>query len=277
MKKLIVIAGSGKYPQMIIEGAKKAGVECVDVMAVRGSTARATINAADHVLWGSLDRIAESVRLVGSKGYEGAILAGQINPLSLFRSRFDAETKAWLAELPGKNAHSIYGKLIEKFEFYGTKMLPASLFMDDFIPGAGVLTARSLSEEEEKDVKYASMVANDVGIHDVGQTVMVKRGMVLAVEAFEGTNAAIKRGGKLGGKGAVVFKVARNGHDMRFDIPVIGLKTMKVLRKAGVTALAFQANRLVMLDRQDVLAFANRYNIAIAGIATALPPAPLRP
>ena len=149
--------------------------------------------------------------------------------------------------------------------------------MDDFIPGAGVLTVRSLSEEEEKDVKYASMVANDVGIHDVGQTVMVKRGMVLAVEAFEGTNAAIKRGGKLGGKGAVVFKAARNGHDMRFDIPVIGLKTMKVLRKAGVTALAFQANRLVMLDRQDVLAFANRYNIAIAGIATALPPAPLRP
>ena len=277
MKKLIVIAGSGKYPQMIIEGAKKAGVEWVDVMAVRGSTPRATINAADHVLWGSLGRIAERVRLVGSKGYEGAILAGQINPLSLFRSRFDAETKAWLAELPGKNAHSIYGKLIEKFEFYGTKMLPASLFMDDFIPGAGVLTVRSLSEEEEKDVKYASMVVNDVGIHDVGQTVMVKRGMVLAVEAFEGTNAAIKRGGKLGGKGAVVFKAARNGHDMRFDIPVIGLKTMKVLKKAGVTALAFQANRLVMLDRQDVLAFANRYNIAIAGIATDLPPAPLRP
>lgn len=277
MKKLIVIAGSGKYPQMIVEGAKKAGVECVDIMAVRGSTARATINAADHVLWGSLGRIAESVRLVGSNGYDGAILAGQINPLSLFRSRFDAETKKWLAELPSKNAHSIYGKLIEKFEFYGTKMLPASLFMDDFIPGAGVLTARTFTAQEEADVKYASIVANDVGIHDVGQTVMVKCGMVLAVEAFEGTNAAIKRGGKLGGKGAVVFKAARNGHDMRFDIPVVGLKTMKVLKRAGVTALAFQANRLVMLDREKVLDFANRHNIAIAGISTSLPPAPLRP
>ena len=97
MKKLIVIAGSGKYPQMIIEGAKKAGVECVDVMAVRGSTARATINAADHVLWGSLGRIAESVRLVGSKGYEGAILAGQINPLSLFRSRLQRQRRGLLS------------------------------------------------------------------------------------------------------------------------------------------------------------------------------------
>ena len=116
-----------------------------------------------------------------------------------------------------------------------------------------------------------------MGRHDVGQTVLVKDGMVLAVEAFEGTNAAIRRGGRLGGKGAVLVKGAREGHDMRFDIPVVGLKTLKMMRRAGVTALAFQAGRLILLDREKVLSFADRYGIAIVGIATDLPSAPLRP
>ena len=101
--------------------------------------------------------------------------------------------------------------------------------------------------------------------------------MVLAVEAFEGTNAAIKRGGRLGGKGAVLVKGAREGHDMRFDIPVVGLKTLKVMKKAGVSALAFQAQRLMLLDKEEVIAFANRHGIAIVGFATDLPPAPTRP
>ena len=120
-------------------------------------------------------------------------------------------------------------------------------------------------------------VARDVGRHDVGQTVVVKSGMVLAVEAFEGTNAAIKRGGKLGGKGSVVFKAAREGHDMRFDIPVVGLKTLKTMKKAGATALAFQAGRLVLLDREAVVRYANAHGIAIVGVESGLPKAPLRP
>ena len=116
-----------------------------------------------------------------------------------------------------------------------------------------------------------------MGVHDVGQTVMVKKGMVLAVEAFEGTNRAICRGGRLGGKGSVLFKAAREGHDMRFDIPVIGLKTLKVMHRAGVTALGFQAGRLIVLDREAVVDFANRHSIAIVGVDSGLPPAPLRP
>jgi DUF1009 family protein len=101
--------------------------------------------------------------------------------------------------------------------------------------------------------------------------------MVLAVEAFEGTNAAIKRAGRLGGKGSVIFKAARAGHDMRFDIPVVGLKTLKVMKKAGVSALAFQAGRLILLDREDVIAYANKHSIALVGVDSGLPPAPIRP
>ena len=276
-EKLVVIAGSGKYPRLMIEGAKKAGVKVMDCVAVKGSTSRATVKAADHVHWITLGGIADGIRWCGANGYEGAFLAGQVNPLSLFRGGFDDEVKSWLAELKIKNAHTIFGKLSEKFADVGVPILPASCFMDDHIPGTGAITVRGLSPDEELDVKHAMNVVRDVGHLDVGQTVMVKSGMVLAVEAFEGTNAAIRRGGRLGGKGSIVFKAAREGHDMRFDIPVVGLKTLKVLHRAGATALAFQAGRLVMLDREDVINYANAHDIAIVGIDSNLPSAPLRP
>ena len=275
--KMIVITGAGAYPRLVVEGAHAAGVAQVDVVAVRGSTDRATIRAADNVHTINLGGIAAGLRWVAAQGYDGAVFAGQINPLSLFTARFDEETKAWLASLPFKTAHTVYGKLAFEFEKAGVPVFPASSFMDGHLPGEGVLTARAPTDREMGDIRHGADVMRDMGRHDVGQTVLVKDGMVLAVEAFEGTNAAIKRGGRLGGKGAVLVKGAREGHDMRFDIPVVGLKTLKVMRRAGVTALAFQAGRLLLLDREEVLAFADRYGIAIVGIATDLPPAPLRP
>ena len=274
---MIVITGAGAYPRLVVEGAHAAGVAQVDVVAVRGSTDRATIRAADHVHTINLGGIAAGLRWVSAQGYDGAMFAGQINPLSLFTARFDEETKGWLASLPFKTAHTVYGKLAFEFEKAGVPVFPASSFMDGHLPGEGVLTARAPTDREMRDIEHGANVMRDMGRHDVGQTVLVKDGMVLAVEAFEGTNAAIKRGGRLGGKGAVLVKGAREGHDMRFDIPVVGLTTLKVMRSAGVTALAFQAGRLLLFDREKVLAFADRHGIAIVGIATDLPPAPLRP
>lgn len=276
ISKLLVIAGSGSYPRLVVEGARRAGVQKVDVAAIRGSTAWATRRAADEIIPVTLGTIAASIREFGRRGYDGCIIAGQVNPLSLFSGRFDREVQAWLDSLEVKTAHTIFSLLIEKIAEAGVKTLPASLYMDDSIPGVGLLTDRSLTEIEKSDIEHAKHVAHDVGLHDVGQTVMVKRGMVLAVEAFEGTNRAIRRGGKLGGKGAVVFKAAREGHDFRFDIPVVGLKTLKVMKRAGATALAFQAGRLVLLDRSEVVDFANRHGIALMGVESGLPYAPLR-
>ena len=277
ISKLIVIAGSGRYPEILLRGAKAAGVPCVDVIAIKGSTSGATARAADHVKWIGLGQISETIRWVGAQKYDGVILAGQINPLSLFYGRFDAEILRELNALPVKNAHSIFRRLTELFAAAGAEVLPASLYMDDAMLGVGVLTKRGFSENEKLDCLHAQAVVRDMGVHDVGQTVLVKSGMVLAVEAFEGTNAAIKRAGKVGGKGSVLFKAAREGHDMRFDIPVIGLKTLKTAKKAGVKAIGFQAGRLILLDREDVLAYANRHDIAIVGVESDLPHAPLRP
>jgi len=276
-KRLIVVAGSGAYPRLVVEGAKAAGVETVDVLAVRGSADRATVRAGDNVHFEGVGRTMAGVRWVAENGYDGAILAGQINPLSLFRTTFDADTRRVLSELPVKCAHTIYGRLVDEFERRGVKVFPASCYMDGNLPGEGVLTARVPDGREIKDIERGAVVIRDIGRHDVGQTVLVKDGMVLAVEAFEGTNAAIRRGGRLGGKGAVLVKGAREGHDMRFDIPVVGLKTLKTMKRAGVTALAFQAGRLVLLDRDEVVDFANRHGMTIFGMSTDLPPAPLRP
>ena len=276
VSKLLVIAGAGDYPRFVVEGARRGGVPRVDVLAVKGSCPRSTARLGDHAYPFAVGESDRAVEWAAAEGYEGAVLAGQVNPLSLFRGRFDEAVKRWLREMPVKNAHTIFGKLVAEFERAGVRMYPASLYMDDHIPGAGQLTRRGLTDLERDDVARGMQVAADMGRHDVGQTVLVKSGMVLAVEAFEGTNAAIKRAGRLS-KGSVLCKAARDGHDWRFDIPVIGLTTLKKMKKAGVTALAFQAGRLILLDREAVVSFANRHGMAIVGVDSGLPPAPLRP
>ena len=276
MTRLIVIAGAGEYPRLLVEGARRAGVSTVDVLAVKGSCERATARAADHVFPFAVGQCDEAIRWVAGQGYDGAVLAGQVSPLSLFRGKFGPVVRQWLAEMPVKNAHTIFGKLVSEFEKSGVRMIPASSYMDDSLPGEGVLTSRGFTDLETSDVARGFQVASDVGRHDVGQTVLVKAGMVLAVEAFEGTNAAIRRAGKLG-RGSVLCKAAREGHDWRFDIPVVGLKTLKMMKKSGVTALAFQAHRLLLLDREKVVEFANRNGIAVVGVESGLPHAPTRP
>ena len=276
ISNLLVVSGAGSYPRLVVEGARRAGVGTVDVLSVKGSCERATRRAADHVVSFAAGESDKAAAWAGEHGYDGAILAGQVSPLSLFAGKYDAVVRDWLRAMPVKNAHTIFGKLVAEFERLGTRILPASCFMDGNLPGVGTLTSRDLTPDEIDDMRRGQQVAIDVGRHDVGQTVVVKSGMVLAVEAFEGTNAAIRRAGKLS-KGSVLFKGAREGHDWRFDIPVVGLKTLKTMKKAGVTALAFQAGRLILLDREEVIRFADRHGIAIVGIDSGLPSAPLRP
>ena len=276
LSRLLVVAGAGDYPRLVVEGARRAGVATVDVIAVKGSCVRATRQAADHVFPFALSEFDRAMEWLETTRYDGAILAGQVSPFSLFRGRLAPTLRQWLDEMPVKNAHTIFGKLIAELAKHGVRMLPASCYMDGNLPGVGQLTQRDLTDAERDDVRRGIEVAADVGRHDVGQTVLVKSGMVLAVEAFEGTNAAILRAGRLS-RGSVLFQAAREGHDWRFDIPVAGLKTLKTMHRAGVTALAFQAGRLLLLDREASVVYADRHGMAVVGIDSGLPPAPLRP
>lgn len=274
---LLLIAGAGQYPLCLASGAKRAGVGRLAVLAFRGQTDRALKAIADEyevVGVGELQKVSD---LIAASGVEAAVVAGQITPAALFRTRFDKRLRALMDSLPVKSAHSIFGALLGLIEDLGVRVLPASVYMEDFIPQPGVLTRRAPGEREETDIRRGYEAAMAAGTVDVGQTVVVKDGMVLAVEAFEGTNAAIRRGARLGGKGAVVVKTARAGHDMRFDIPVIGAKTVSVMRRNSISAIAFQAGRTILLDREKALRDADRAGIAMVALPTDLPPAPTRP
>ena len=274
---LVLLAGRGDYPACALAGARAAGVRRILVVGVRGMVERRVLRAADEAVVFGAGELGRALDWLTRCGVRQMMLVGQITPLALFRTRFDALTRRILAELPVKNAHTIFGRLIQEVEARGVRVLPSSCFMGAHIPGEGVLTARAPDAREAQDIAFGHEAAMGVCGLDIGQTILVKEGMVLAVEAFEGTNATVRRGARLGGKGAVMVKVAKAGHDMRFDIPVFGEHTVRLCRKCGVTAVAFQAHRLVMIDRPRVVSLADRYGIALVSLRTELPPAPLLP
>ena len=274
---LVIAAGTGEYPLLVAEGARAAGVKRIAVAAVRGQASRKLASLADEIHWFGVGEIRNGLEWCASRGIRDVLFAGQITPSALFRTTFDDLGRSILRSLATKNAHSIFGTVAKVFNDHGLRVIPASCYMDACLPDPGVLTRRAPDEREMSDIRRAHEVAISIGVHDIGQTLVIKDGMILAVEAFEGTNAAIRRGGKVGGRGAVVVKVARVGHDMRFDIPVVGDKTLSVLRKAGVSAMAFQARRTILLDRDKVVSMADRHGIALVSLDSGLPPAPTRP
>lgn len=262
-EKLVVIAGQADYPLLLSLAARKQGVQQIVAIAFKGETRREILQVADHVLWlrvGQLDAFLKAIR---SCGAAHAVMAGQIAPKNLFSVRMDKTLITLLRNLPVKNAHTIFGGITAEIEKAGVQLLPASSFMQDYMPAAGVLTARSPGPRELNDIEIGRRVIKDTSHLDIGQTVLIKEGMILAVEAFEGTNQAIRRGGKLGGKGAVVVKVPRAGHDMRFDIPVIGSNTLKVIRKVGVSCLAIESGGAILLQKEKLIKQADAAGLAI--------------
>ncbi len=277
MEKMLIIAGSGSYPESMIRGARAAGVEHISVLAIRGMTSRKLHPLVNEMFWAGLGEGRRYLQWIQTQGFTYGIMVGQIHPLALFRTRFDDVSRSFLNGLPVKNAHTIFGKVAETLESAGIRVMPASCYMEECIPGCGTLTAREPNPQEQRDIDFGYEIASKICGLDIGQTLVVRDGVILAVEAYEGTNQAILRGGKLGGRGSVVVKVAATGHDMRFDIPVIGIDTVAKLRRAGITALAYQAGRLIMLDKAKVIQRADELGIAIVGIESGLPTAPTRP
>ncbi|MBM4147896.1 MAG: LpxI family protein [Lentisphaerae bacterium] len=268
-ENLGLIAGKGVYPLLLAESAKRRGLKRLVAIAFRGETERRLERLADETTWlyiGQFGRMMEALR---ASGVKRCVMAGQITPTHLFRVRPDAAMIALLKRLKIRNAETIFGAVGEKLREIGIELLPASAFMEDHMPGAGLLTARAPTPVEENDIALGLRVANATSGLDIGQTVVIKEGTVLAVEAFEGTDAAIRRAGKLGGPGAVVVKIAKRGHDMRFDIPVVGMHTLRQLRRARAATLAVEADRCILLERDRLVAEANRRGIAIVAVANA--------
>lgn len=264
-----VIAGLGSYPWQLARSAHAQGVKRVVAFAFKGETERVIAKHADEVVWMHLGSLQALLDAVQAKGVTKLVMAGQIKPTRLFSLRLDAKALAVLRTLKVRNAHTIFGAIGDELRAIGAELLPAYCFMETEMPAAGTLGRRAPDERELADIRLGAKVAKITSGLEIGQTVVVKEGTVLAVEGFEGTDETILRAGRLGGPGAVVVKVAKLGHDMRFDIPIVGLRTFKMLKKAKISCLAVEAKRTILLEREKLAAEADRLGIAFVAFDAA--------
>jgi DUF1009 family protein len=264
--ELALIAGKGAYPRLLAESAKRAGVRRLLAIAFRKETEPVIEGIADEVRWIHLGQLGRMLDALRESGIKQAVMAGQITPTHLFRLRIDGRMLALLRQLRTRNAETIFGAVAGELKKLGIELLPASQFMDSHMPQAGLLSQRPPTPEEEQDVALGLKAARLISGLDIGQTVVVKRGTILAVEAFEGTDETIARAGRLAGDGLVVVKVAKVGHDMRFDIPVVGMTTLKTLRKARAAVLAVEAGRAILLEQEKLVEEADRLRISLLAV-----------
>ena len=261
-----VIAGRGTYPWQLAKSAHAQGVKRVVAFAFRGETSWMVERYADETVWLRLGQLRATLDAIQSRGVTKLVMAGQIKPTRLFSLRLDAMAFGILRSLPRKNAHTIFGAVADEFRKIGAELLPAYCFMEAEMPPVGRIAGRDPDERERADIRLGARVAKVTSGLEIGQTVVIKDGTILAVEGFEGTDETIRRAGRLGGPGGVVVKVAKRGHDMRFDIPIIGLRTFKNLKKAGISCLAVEAKRSILLDRERIEAEAEKRGLAFVAI-----------
>lgn len=265
---LAILAGKGVYPLELARSARAQGVRRIVVIAFKGETDRDIQRLADEVIWLHVGQLRALLDALRATRVRRAVMVGQITPTLLFRVRPDRDMINLLGRLKERNAETIFGAVGEELRAIGIELMPASRYMEAAMPKPGLIGSRPPTADEEADIQFGLRVAKAVSGLDIGQTVVVKRGTVLAVEAFEGTDATIRRAGELGGPGAVVVKVAKRGHDMRFDIPVVGMHTFKTLRRARAAALAVEAGRTILLERDRLSREADRLGIAFVAVAT---------
>jgi UDP-2,3-diacylglucosamine hydrolase len=263
---LALIAGNGTYPFATVRGARKAGVKRVAAVAFENETNPALAREVDDIAWLRVGQLGKMLSFLKSSGAKHAIMAGQIAPRNLFDLRPDIKALVLLAKLRERNAESIFAAIGAEMENAGVELLPATTFLDDALARPGLIAGPRLSRREEMDVKFGFRIAKEVSRLDIGQTVVVKGGTVLSVEAFEGTNAAITRGGELGRKNAVMIKVSKPKQDLRFDVPVIGPLTIEAAHRAKVRVIAIEAGKTLLLEPERTCALVTEMKISLFGL-----------
>ena len=258
-----VIAGNGVYPRQLADAARKAGVRKIIAAAFSDETDPALTQHVDLIEWMRVGQLSRLLKFFREQKVHDAIMAGQIAPKNLFDLRPDWKALFVLAKLKQRNAESILTAIGDELAKIDVDLMPATSFLEDCLAQAGLVLGPKLSRREGEDVDLGWRIAKEIARLDIGQTVLVKNGTVLAVEAFEGTNDAIKRGGTLARNGAVMVKVAKPNQDMRFDVPVIGVETIRVAAEAKLRVIAIEAGKTLLLERDAIVDLARREKISI--------------
>jgi UDP-2,3-diacylglucosamine hydrolase len=265
-----IIAGNGRYPVLLAEAARAHGVKRIVIAGFSGETAPEVEGLADAYTRLRVGQLGGLCAYFKEQKITRAIMAGQIAPGNLFDLRPDLKALLLLAKLKERNAESIFGAIADELKQAGVELLPATTFLEESLPEPGQVAGPKLSRGQLADVALGFRVAKEVSRLDVGQSVVVKKGTIVAVEAFEGTDAAMERGGRLGKGDVVLVKVSKPDQDFRFDVPVIGTRTMEKAHESGVKVVACEARRTLLLDRKRVVEMAERWGIVIFAVGDSL-------
>ena len=259
-----LIAGNGRFPFLVLEGARSQGIEMA-VIALKEEASPDLEKIAKRLHWVSLGELSRAIELMQSEGVKQAVMAGQVKHNKIFSAiRPDWKLAKVLFALPRKNTDSLIGAVAKVLEEEGIHLVDSTIFLKPLLPEAGVLTRRAPSAQEAADMEYGLGIARHIAAKDIGQTVVVADSACVAVEAMEGTDETIARAARFAnGRPLVVVKVSKPRQDMRFDVPVVGLPTVESMKMAGATALAIDANRTLLFDREKLIAMANDAGIAI--------------
>jgi DUF1009 family protein len=264
--KIGLIAGNGSFPFLVVEGARKAGVE-VAVAAIREETDPQIEKVADNVTWVGVGQLGKMLRFFKNQGVEKAIMAGQVKHVQIFSSSIpDLRMVKMLLRLPRKNTDALIGAVADELASEGIELIDSTHFLNDYLPQPGTLTKRAPDERERGDIEYGLEVAHEIARLDLGQTIVVRDRACVAIEAMEGTDAVIRRAGLLARGRLTVVKIAKPDQDMRFDVPVVGLSTIQTMIDAGATCLCITAGKTLMFERDEVYALASKHKIAIVAV-----------
>jgi DUF1009 family protein len=263
-----VIAGNGVYPETFLHAARREspGMKLV-VAAFHGETCPELEALADATEWFRVAQLGKMIRFFKREGVTEAVMMGQISPRNLFDLRPDLRVLMILARVKERNAETLFGAIADELAKDGITVLSATTFLDDHLPGAGHVCGPVLKKRQLADADFGFKIAKQTSALDIGQSVVVRHGTVLAVEAFEGTNACIRRGGELGRrKDVMLVKVSKPNQDFRFDVPVIGPQTIENCAEAGVTAIAIEAGKTLLLEKDKVADLCERHRIGVHAV-----------
>lgn len=262
-----MIAGNRKFPLLFAEAAKSKGY-CVVAIAIKADTCRQLNKYADKVYWLGLNEFSRMFEIFKKEEVKKVVMAGQISPKRLFSKEIeqDPELRVLLSNIKDKRADTIFGAIAELLQEAGLQLLSSVSFLGDYFPKKGALTKTELSPQTWEDVLFGMELAKAIAALDIGQTVAVKSKAVVAVEALEGTDNLIRRSGSLGRAGITVVKVSKPKQDERFDVPVVGLNTIKSLIKSGAKCLAIEADKVLFIDKEESIKLADKKGLSIVAV-----------
>lgn len=264
--RLGLIAGSGELPLAVAAEARRMG-HAVVAVGLEPLADRALESEVDEIRWINVGRLGEIIEYLKSSDASQAVMAGKVPKSLLYKSKVTPDLRAikLLFGLRDRSDDSILLAIAKELRKDGITLLNTTDFTAGLLTPEGVLTGEGPSENEWKDIAFGWKIAKEIGRLDIGQTVVVKDQAVMAVEAIEGTDEAIRRGGKIAGRGAVVVKVSKPQQDMRFDVPVVGLDTFRAMREVDARVLAVEAGKSIILRKDALLQEANDAGIAVVG------------